>query len=172
MPSTPTSPVVMLALGSNLGERHHNLDQALDLLDSDVLSAMRKSERYESAPMYNEDQPPFLNMAVMGSTVLPPKALLTNLKTIEIDLGRNPNAQRYGPRLIDLDIIYYSDHILEQEDLTIPHPLRLERPFVLRPLLDLDPHWRDPRADITLQQAWERLDTSHPPTLANRVRNP
>lgn len=133
---------VYLALGSNLGERRENLEAALRALPPEVeISAL--SRLYETAPAYVTDQPPFLNMAVEGYTTLSPTELLAHLQGIEKRLGRERTI-RYGPRLIDLDILFYDDLVLELPGLSLPHPRLQERGFVLRPLADLAPDFVHP----------------------------
>jgi 2-amino-4-hydroxy-6-hydroxymethyldihydropteridine diphosphokinase len=127
--------VTYLALGTNLGHREDNLREALQKLPPEVeISAA--SRLYETAPAYVLDQPAFLNIAVKGQTALSPIDLLTHLKQIEAQIGREKTI-RYGPRKIDLDIIFYDDLILNTPDLVIPHPRMAERGFVLRPLADI-----------------------------------
>ena len=142
-------PRVFLGLGGNLGDRVDNLQRALSEIDRlFVLDAL--SEVYETPPKYVTDQPPFLNMAVGGETELAPDALLKALKRIEGDLGRVPSAERYGPRAIDLDILFYGARVIESPTLTIPHPLMAEREFVLRPLADIAPGLRHPVTGLTV----------------------
>jgi 2-amino-4-hydroxy-6-hydroxymethyldihydropteridine diphosphokinase len=126
---------VYLALGTNLGHRRNNLTQALQKLPPAV-EIIVVSRLYETAPAYVLDQPPFLNMAMKGQTALSPTNLLAYLKQIETDLGREKTI-RYGPRNIDLDIIFYNELVLDIPDLQIPHPRMAERGFVLRPLADI-----------------------------------
>ena len=134
--------VVYLALGSNLGDRRANLRAAVDRLGKlvvvEALSAL-----YETEPAYVTDQPRFLNAALRGRTALDPPALLALLKRIERDLGRAP-AARYGPRVIDLDILLYGDRSIATEALTVPHPRMAERPFVLVPLAEIAPELTPP----------------------------
>jgi 2-amino-4-hydroxy-6-hydroxymethyldihydropteridine diphosphokinase len=94
------------------------------------------SQLYETAPAYVLDQPNFLNMALKGQTELSPKELLRYLKQLEKQVGREKTV-RFGPREIDLDIIFYNDLVLDDPDLRIPHPRLTERAFVLRPLADI-----------------------------------
>ena len=128
---------VYLALGSNQGQRLAHLRAAVAALGT-VVSLDRSSPVYETAAAYVEDQPPFLNAVVRGTTALAPHALLAALKQIERDLGRRAG-QRFGPRPIDLDILRYDDLALDSPELTLPHPRMHERAFVLRPLADIDP---------------------------------
>ena len=127
--------VTYLALGTNLGHREDNLREALQKLPPGVeISAV--SRLYETAPAYVLGQPAFLNIALKGQTALSPTDLLVYLKQIETQIGREKTI-RYGPRKIDLDIIFYDGLILNTPDLVIPHPRMAERGFVLRPLADI-----------------------------------
>mgnify|MGYP003571196544 CR=1 FL=1 len=133
---------VLIALGSNLGERRRMLASAIERLRPAVAVSARSCV-YETAPMYVTDQPAFLNMAVRGLTTFSPDELLRRLKSIEEELGREPTV-RYGPRAIDLDILYYGERVVESDHLTIPHPGIAARAFVLAPLMDIAPDWPDP----------------------------
>lgn len=126
---------IYLALGTNLGNRRQNLRQALQLLPPQV-QVIATSQLYETTPAYVLDQPNFLNMALKGQTGLSPQALLNYLKQLEDKIGREKSV-RFGPRKIDLDIIFYDDLVLDAPDLQIPHPRLAERGFVLRPLADV-----------------------------------
>jgi 2-amino-4-hydroxy-6-hydroxymethyldihydropteridine diphosphokinase len=128
---------VYLALGSNLGDRHENLRQAVAGL-SPQIDIKAKSHIYETDPWGYEDQPKFLNMAVRGQTYLEPEPLLKHLKRLEIALGRQMTFAN-GPRSIDIDILFFNDLILDTPLLTLPHPRLHERGFVLLPLMDLAP---------------------------------
>jgi 2-amino-4-hydroxy-6-hydroxymethyldihydropteridine diphosphokinase len=141
---------VLLALGSNLADRAGNLRRALSGLPPTV-RIDRISPVYETEPMYDTDQPPFLNMALAGTTQLSPRALLGFLKGLEQTLGRAA-AHRFGPRLIDLDILFLGDAVLDEPDLIIPHPRLAERAFVLRPLADIAAGFRHPRLDRTVAE--------------------
>ena len=147
---------VFLALGANLGDREAMLERALEGL-ADAVTLTARSRIYETAPMYVTDQPAFLNMAVRGRTQLAPLPLLRRLKALEQALGRQPGL-RNGPRLIDLDILYYGERLLDLPDLSIPHPRLAERAFVLHPLADIAPDWRDPRTGLTVAEMRRRVD--------------
>ena len=134
---------ILIALGSNLGDRRRHLEAALEGLRPAVAVTAR-SALYETAPMYVTDQPAFLNMAARGVTALGPLELLDRLKAIEADIGRGEGAPN-GPRVIDLDILYYGDRVLETDRLTVPHPRIAERAFVLTPLMDIAAEFIDPR---------------------------
>jgi 2-amino-4-hydroxy-6-hydroxymethyldihydropteridine diphosphokinase len=126
---------VYIALGTNLGDRLDNLQAALRSLPTAV-TVTDESPVYETPPWGYEDQPAFLNMVVKGETSLEPEALLTYLKQLEAELGREQNF-RWGPRLIDLDILFYDNLVLDTPPLVIPHPRLHERAFVLVPLADV-----------------------------------
>ncbi|KAG9439679.1 hypothetical protein H6P81_019844 [Aristolochia fimbriata] len=127
---------VVIALGSNIGDRMYNFTEALKLLKKSGIKVTRHGCLYETEPAYVTDQPFFLNSAVRGSTKLGPHELLKALKRIEKDLGRTDGI-RYGPRPLDLDILFYGKFRVESEVLTIPHERIWERPFVMAPLIDL-----------------------------------
>ena len=115
------------------------------------------SSFYETAPWGVEEQPPFLNLAVEVVTGLEPRELLKLLKQIEGELGRI-EAGRWGPRLIDLDIIYYGGRVIKEDGLTIPHPRLHERGFVLAPLSEIAPDFVDPVSKKTAAQLLYLLD--------------
>jgi 2-amino-4-hydroxy-6-hydroxymethyldihydropteridine diphosphokinase len=136
-PPTNNSHTIYLALGTNLGDRSVSLRAAVAQLH-DAVTVDRLSSVYETEPAYLLDQPRFLNMTLCGHTALEPHALLAFLKRIERDMGRAAGT-RYGPRVIDLDILLYNSLTLTTADLTIPHPRMAERPFVLVPLAEIAP---------------------------------
>lgn len=139
---------VFLGLGTNLGDRFANLRAAVDALGA-VAEVEALSRVYETAPLYVTDQPAFLNMAARARTGLDPAGLLRRLKDIENGLGRVASV-RYGPRLIDLDILLYGDAVVEAADLVIPHPRLPERRFALAPLADVGAEARHPLAGRTV----------------------
>ncbi len=149
---------IYLALGSNLGDRRANLQAALNALPPAVL-LRRASPVYETPPWGIANQPAFLNMAVEAETNLPPLDLLSYLKRLETQLGRVPSV-RYGPRLIDIDILFYDDLVLDSPGLTIPHPRLHERAFVLVPLADLAPDLVHPRLGQTVRDLLAAVDTT------------
>jgi 2-amino-4-hydroxy-6-hydroxymethyldihydropteridine diphosphokinase len=145
-----TEHIVYLALGSNLGDRRANLREAVARLGARV-AIERISSLYETEPAYVLDQPRFLNAALRGRTTLAPAELLAFLKQIERELGREAGL-RFGPRVIDLDILLYDDLALESDALTIPHPRMAERPFVLAPLAEIAPALLPPGWDAPIEQ--------------------
>lgn len=128
---------VYLGLGTNVGERALNLRRAIAALRA-VVTVHAVSDVYESAAVGYTDQPRFWNLAVAVSTTLSPAALLETVKRLERELGRTATFAM-GPRMIDIDVLLYDDVHIDTVTLVVPHPRLLERAFVLRPLLDLDP---------------------------------
>jgi 2-amino-4-hydroxy-6-hydroxymethyldihydropteridine diphosphokinase len=133
---------VYLALGSNLGGRMSNLASAVEHL-SESITIRKVSSVYETEPVYYKEQPLFLNTALSGLTQLGPFDLLRFVKGIESELGRQPSF-RNAPRLIDIDILFYGDRIIDTLELTIPHPHIAERAFVLVPLAEIAPEMVHP----------------------------
>lgn len=128
---------IYLALGSNLGDRMGNLKSAVERL-SQKMTIKKLSSVYETEPVYYEEQPLYLNAVLSAVTELEPFDLLRFVKSIESDLGRQPSF-RNAPRLIDIDIVFYSDRVVQTAELIIPHPRIAERAFVLAPLAEIAP---------------------------------
>ena len=133
---------VYLAIGSNLGDRKKHLIDAINLLHS-YAAVEAIAPLYETSAYGMTDQPSFLNSALRIKTKQKPEELLATLKEIEKKVGRKKRV-RWGPREIDLDIIFFDDLILNSPDLFIPHPDFHNRRFVLKPLRDLDPDFISP----------------------------
>ncbi|MCA9982957.1 MAG: 2-amino-4-hydroxy-6-hydroxymethyldihydropteridine diphosphokinase [Anaerolineales bacterium] len=147
---------IYLSLGTNLGDRRANLQQALRRLPAG-LNIVAISPVYETPPWGMVEQPAFLNLCLSAETKLTPRALLTFLKKLETELGR-VTAQRWGPRLIDIDILFYDDLVYEDDVLTIPHPSLAERAFVLGPLRDIAPGLRHPRTGRSVAEMAAAID--------------
>lgn len=140
---------VAIALGSNLGDRVHNLRRAVDELRR-VVSIVRVSTVYDTEPVdAPSGSPRFLNMVVVGHTRLTPEALLEELLVIEARLGRVRRG-RNAPRTIDLDLILHSANVRRSRALTLPHPRYRQRDFVMKPLRELRMPWVDPTTAIPL----------------------
>lgn len=137
-----------LGIGSNLGDRLANLQAAVNFLDLRAGKVVGISRVYETAPMYLEDQPPFLNAAVIVETGLGPIELLRVSKEIELEIGRIQR-ERNAPREIDIDLLaVLPQEEFETQELSLPHPMLLERRFVLEPLADLEPELQIGRTSI------------------------
>jgi 2-amino-4-hydroxy-6-hydroxymethyldihydropteridine diphosphokinase len=149
-------PVVYIGIGSNLGDRKHNCLKAIELLGENGIVVKKRSSMYETKPWGIEDQPRFINMAVETETDIEPQRLLRILKDIEKQLGRT-ETQRWGPRIIDLDILLYGSLVLKENGLEIPHPLMHERDFVLKPLSEIAPEVRHPVIGKTVKELMESL---------------
>lgn len=134
--------VVYLSLGTNLGNRPANLKQAISMLPPQMV-VKSKSKVYETPPWGYTEQDDFLNQVVKVTTYLEPLSLIKHLKRMEVAMGRKPTF-RHGPRLIDIDILFYDDEILKAPSLTIPHPRLHERGFVLLPMMDIAPDLMHP----------------------------
>lgn len=150
--------VVYLALGSNLGDRLANLKEAIASLPPQM-DVKARSSVYETDPWGYEDQNKFLNQVVRVETYLKPEPLLKHLKRLEMALGRKSSFQ-YGPRLIDIDILFYGDLVLYSPSLTIPHPLMHERGFVLLPMMDIAPDFVHPVRKKTIRELTLFADVS------------
>ena len=141
---------VYLGLGTNLGDRRHNLEQAVSRL-APLVTVTAVSPIYASEPWGVTDQPEFLNICLAGRAAASPAELLSFLKNLEIELGRQKTI-KWGPRLIDIDILLYADWIVQSDELTIPHPFMAERAFVLRPLADIAPGVTHPINGLTVAE--------------------
>ncbi|KAL4093282.1 hypothetical protein PRIC1_010716 [Phytophthora ramorum] len=151
---------VYAALGTNLGDKVANLENALAMLTSMVGPVEATSRLYTTAAQYVEDQPAFLNIVARLQTELKPTELLGAFKTIEREIGRTPSL-RWGPRLIDVDILLYDDLELttdtEEGPLIVPHERIAERDFVLAPLCDLAPDLLHPVLKLPMQKLYDSL---------------
>lgn len=124
---------VYLLIGGNMGNRLQNLHQAITWLGDDCGPVQQVSAVYETAAWGKTDQPAFLNQAVQLHTSLSPQDLIKTILSIEETMGRR-RMEKFGPRIIDIDIIFYNDAVISEQDLTIPHPHMQNRRFVLAPL--------------------------------------
>ena len=144
-------PTVYIALGSNVGDRAHNRREAVQLLDRYAIRVKKVSSLYETEPVDYLDQPWFLNAALRAETRLSPRELLTALREIESHLGSHKPFPK-GPRLIDLDILFYAESTIDESDLQIPHPRMLQRNFVLAPLAEIAPDLHHPSWPATASE--------------------
>jgi len=140
---------VYLCLGSNLGDRQLNLKKAVEFI-SQRMRIEKSSAVYETEPVDNVEQPSFLNMVCQAHTRLAPAQLLTLLKGIESKMGRRGGGP--APRIIDIDILFYGDQVVNTPDLVIPHPRMAERAFVLVPMSEVTPDYRHPVLNRTMKE--------------------
>lgn len=149
----------MIGLGSNLGNRNQNLNQAIDQIRLIPQTKLITVSRFhETDPVGGPPQEKFLNGAAILETALSPQDLLKGLLAIEQQMGRPASREKWGPRVIDLDLLSYGDQILHLPGLEIPHPRMAERPFVLIPLAEIAPEWKHP---ILKKTALELLRDAH-----------
>ncbi|MDJ0684708.1 MAG: 2-amino-4-hydroxy-6-hydroxymethyldihydropteridine diphosphokinase [Alphaproteobacteria bacterium] len=150
---------VLIALGANQGDPADAIRRGVEAIAAlDGVRVTAVSALYASAPMYVEDQPEFINSALLAETALTALDLLRALQAIERRIGRVAT-YRNGPRVLDLDIIYYGDAIIETEALAAPHPRRLERRFVLAPAAEIAPDFLDPLERRPLAALLAELDS-------------
>lgn len=137
-------PLAYIGLGANLGDREATVRRAIARLsENDDVEVVAVSTLRETDPVGVVDQPRFLNGVVAAETTLEPRDLLATLLAIESDLGR-VRGERWGPRILDLDLLVYGDLVVDEPGLTVPHPRLHDRRFVLEPLAELDPELRIP----------------------------
>ncbi|HLO79719.1 MAG TPA: 2-amino-4-hydroxy-6-hydroxymethyldihydropteridine diphosphokinase [Chitinophagaceae bacterium] len=132
-----------LLIGGNMGERLENLDKTRTLLSGSCGTIVKQSSVFETSAWGKTDQPDFLNQALLVETSLSPEVLLKQLLGIEQVMGRY-RGEKYGPRIIDIDIIFFNQEIIDLPDLKIPHPRMQNRRFVLAPLAEMAPGFIHP----------------------------
>ena len=144
-----------LLLGSNMGNREQNLNHAVEQIGSKLGKVVTQSSIYETEPWGLEQQPAFLNKAVQVESGLEPMAFLENIFEIQKSMGKVQTGH-WGPRNIDIDILYCDDVVLKSETLTIPHPRLYERNFALVPLIEIAGDLTDPVLKITVDEIYDR----------------
>lgn len=145
---------IYLLLGTNLGNKSANLQRAKELLTSHAIITKKESKIYETAAWGNEDQPSFLNQVVEVDSNKSPQRILTLVNQIEEEMGR-VRFEKWGERLIDIDILYFGSHEIQNEDLVIPHPEIQNRRFTLAPLAEMAPSFIHPVLKKTQQELLE-----------------
>ena len=145
---------IIILLGSNLGDRLANLKQAIASIAS-FSTILQQSNIYQTAAWGNTDQADFLNQAIEIQTNHSAENLMHALLAIETQMGR-VRLQKWEPRIIDLDIIFYESAIHSSDFIQIPHPEMQNRAFVLKPLLDLIPNFEHPILKQNITQLWEK----------------
>ena len=144
---------IYLGFGSNIADRESFLKQGLDYLVSrNHFQITRISSLYETEPKYLKEQDYFYNFVSEGSTDLDANELLIYCKKIEQDLGRNFRQMRYGPREIDIDLLFFADEIIQNNRLDIPHPGIADRRFVLQPMAEIAPEYIHPVLKVTINE--------------------
>jgi len=143
--------LVAISMGSNLGNRLSSLRKAVLLIKNEVANIIKTSDVFETPPFGITNQPRFLNACILIETDMPPLNLLEKLKKIEEQMGRIQRF-KWGPREIDLDIVFYDEEVVNEPTLKIPHPHMHERPFVLIPLNQISPKWIHPTLKKTVEQ--------------------
>jgi len=148
---------ILISIGSNMGERTDNCRGAIDALVAlDGLSVLKESSFYETMPWGKINQQDFINCAVLVESDIAPLNLLEKLKEIEFNIGSN-HEERWGPRLIDLDLVIYADVVMESEILTLPHKFAHERAFVMIPAAEIAPEMIHPLLGKSVRQLAEGL---------------
>lgn len=152
---------IFIGLGSNLDQPAQNVRTAFAALsDIDGISSPQLSPLYQTPPYGVLNQPEFINAVAKFQTTLAPHIILNFLLSIEEKMGR-VRKEKWGPRLIDLDLLFYGDQVLEEDGLKIPHPGIPERDFVLVPLMDIAPEWQHPTLNKNIRALLTALgDTS------------
>ncbi|MFN4216773.1 MAG: 2-amino-4-hydroxy-6-hydroxymethyldihydropteridine diphosphokinase [Brevinematales bacterium] len=150
-------PITFIGIGSNLEDRKKHIRKALEYL-SMLGKNLYFSHVYRTKPYGVINQPDFINMVVRMETNLSPEELLVHLLQIEKQLGR-VRTEKWGPRTIDLDILFYDQVVIHTPHLLIPHPDLQNRLFVLRPLMDIDPSFVHPKLGKTIAELWQELMT-------------
>ncbi len=145
---------IYLLIGSNLGDKHKNLDLALIQIDKKIGKILRKSSRYETEPWGNTDQDSFINQAVAITSNLEPNTMLELLKGIEKQLGRTDSIIN-GPRLIDIDILMWGGKTIKNSHLEIPHPRLHLRNFALIPLMEIASDKIHPLFKKTIEELYD-----------------
>ena len=151
--------IVYIGIGSNLGNRQKNCCRAIELLEKKGIVVKKISSVYDTEPWGVTDQPRFINIAIEVETKLEPYHLLRALKDIEKEIGRGETF-KWGPRIIDMDILLFDDLFLQDNSLQIPHPLMHKRDFVLKPLCEIAPEKIHPLLKVRICDLLRKLEKS------------
>ena len=151
---------VFLSTGSNQGESIQILESANSLIEKQIGLIRRASPMYKTAAWGKTNQPDFVNQALWVQTIFSPLLVLKKLNDIEKNLGR-VRFERWGPRRIDIDILYFNNQQINHEKLQVPHPEIAQRNFVLAPMMDIAPQFKDPLVKLSIEELWnQRKDKS------------
>ncbi len=148
--------ITFLLLGSNLGDSIKYLQDASARIEKKVGAITLKSSLYQTESWGKPDQPDFINQVICVDTDLHPKELLARVLEIEIELGRE-RVSKWGSRIIDIDILFYNDQVVNEPDLIIPHPYLHERRFTLMPLHEIAPHMIHPALNKSVEELLDEL---------------
>lgn len=148
---------VYFSIGTNVGKRIENLIEAVEGLQT-IIQNIKISDVYETEPWGYESQEPFLNICVVGLTVLEPEKLLKKVKSLEKEIGREETF-KWGPRKIDIDLLFIDDLIIKKNDLEIPHQGIAERAFVLIPFMDINSNFMHPILKKRIQELASEIGT-------------
>jgi 2-amino-4-hydroxy-6-hydroxymethyldihydropteridine diphosphokinase len=148
--------IAFVALGSNMGDRKSYIRMAIDSLINQGIKILKESTIYETEPYGYEEQDKFLNGVIKIETHMTPGDLLETLMKIEDEIGR-VRIIRWGPRVVDLDIIFYENQIINDVNLKIPHPDMQNREFVLKPICEIEPNYEHPILKKTMIELYEEL---------------
>lgn len=143
---------VYLLLGTNIGDLEENLHRAIELIAAREIKINKVSRTYKTKPWGVTDQPDYLNVALEIESDLPAPELLQVFKRIEEDMGRPQTKEKWQPRVIDIDILFWGDHVVEHPDLKIPHREFFNRPFAMKILAEIAPAFTPPGSKATLQE--------------------
>ena len=157
-----------LLIGGNLGDRVKNLELAEMHIEDRIGKMTYSSAIYESEPWGFEDEHSFLNRLIIVETSLPPTELMEEIKSIEADMGRTQSNTQWSSRIIDIDILFYEEMVIEESHLTIPHPRIGERRFVLEPLLESNPAFIHPLTKKSVQELHEECTDNSEVILYDR----
>jgi 2-amino-4-hydroxy-6-hydroxymethyldihydropteridine diphosphokinase len=147
---------IFLSLGSNLGDRRASLEKAAGMISRQAGLIVRRSAVYETEPWAETPGSDFLNMVLEIETILHPAELLDILHSIEAGCGRVPTLERYAPRIVDIDILFYGKEVIALPQLVVPHPVLHLRRFVLVPLTEIAPRWKHPETGVTMAELLRR----------------
>ena len=149
----------IISVGSNIGNKQENCQKGIDsLLGSGKADLVNMSRFYRTSPVDYLDQEWFVNAAVQIETIIEPPDLLTILQAIQQQAGRTKGGVRFGPRVLDLDIIFYDHLVMKTPALEIPHPRMHKRRFVLQPICDIDPDIVHPLLNMPVKSLLKQLD--------------
>ncbi|MEO8885161.1 MAG: 2-amino-4-hydroxy-6-hydroxymethyldihydropteridine diphosphokinase [Mucilaginibacter sp.] len=150
---------VFLLLGSNLGDRNAYLQQAITAIENEVAAIIKKSSVYETQSWGKTNLPDYLNQVILLQTDLPAQTVLQKILSIEWAIGR-VREEKWGPRIIDIDILFYGDEVIDEPQLQVPHPELHKRRFTLDPLAEIAPDFVHPVLNKKIFQLKDELKDS------------